>query len=160
MAKLGKLHLLKNIFNQIQIAPEVKTETVDRGKAKGCPDAIAIEQAMAEEWLIIDVLTQNSLKKAEALAEIVGIDIGEAQTIILAKQKGENLVLMDQANAREAARQLGLNPRGMIYVILTAIKRKLITKEEAKQTLEKLIEVNFYVSAKIYSETLKAIEKI
>ncbi len=33
-------------------------------------------------------------------------------------------------------------------------------KEEAKKMLETLIEANLYISAKIYSETLKAIEKL
>lgn len=140
--------------------PEVKTETIDRGKTKGYPDAIAIEQALNEGWLITDVLTDEDIKKSEVIAQITGIDIGEAQTIILAKQKNEKPVLIDQANARQAARQLGLTPRGTIYIILTATRRKLITKEEAKQTLERLIEVNFYMSAKIYREVLKTIEKI
>jgi len=160
LAKLGKLHLLKDIFIQIQIPPEVTTETIDRGKAKGYPDAITIEQALKEGWLITSPLTDENIKKSEAIAQMTGIDIGEAQTITLAKQKSEKLVLIDQTNAREVARQLGLTPRGTIYIILTATKRKLITKEEAKQALEKLIEVNFYISAKIYRDTLKTIEKI
>jgi len=160
MAKLGKLQLLKSIFPQIQIPPEVKNEAVDRGKEKGYPDAISIEQALKEGWIIPHPLTEENNKKSEALAKMAGIDIGEAQAIILAKQKKEKLILIDQTNAREAARQLGLTPRGTIYIVLTATKRKLITKEEAKQTLEKLIDANFYISAKIYSEMLKAIEKL
>lgn len=159
MAKLGKLHLMKDIFTQIQIPPEVKIETVDRGKTKGSPDAYVIENALKEGWIAITLLTKENTKKSEALAQMTGIDIGEAQTIILTKQKNEKLVLIDQTNAREAARQLGLTPRGTIYIILTATKRKLITKEEAKQTLERLIEVNFYISAKIYRDALKTIEK-
>jgi len=159
MAKLGKLQLLKSIFQQIQIPPEVKNETVNRGKEKGYPDAIIIEQALKDGWINLHALTEENNKKSEALAKIAGIDIGEAQAIILAKQKNEKLILIDQTNARETARLLGLTPRGTIYIILTATKRKLITKEEAKQTLEKLIGANFHISAEIYSKTLKAIEK-
>ena len=159
MARLGKLHLLKEIFTHIQIPPEVKTETIDRGKTKGYPDAYVIEQALNKGWIITDPLTTENKKKSEALAQMTGIDKGEAQAIILAKQKGKELILIDQANTREVARQLGLNPRGTIYIILTATKRKLVTKQDAEQMLSKLIEVNFYLSAKIYRDALKAIEE-
>ena len=160
MARLGKLHLLKEIFTQIQIPLEVKIETVNRGKRKGYPDAYVIEQALNEGWIVTDSLTMKKMKKSEALAEMTGINIGEAQAIILSKQKGEELILIDQTNAREAARQLGLRPRGTIFIILTAAKRRLITKQEAEKILENLIEVNFYISAKIYRDSLKAIEKL
>ncbi|MGC8849859.1 MAG: DUF3368 domain-containing protein, partial [Candidatus Bathyarchaeia archaeon] len=109
--------------------------------------------------LVVDPLTEENMKRSETLAQMTGIDIGEAQVIILAAQKNEKLVLMDQAKARGVARQIGLTPRGTIYIILTAIKRRLMTKEEAKQTLDRLIDSNFYMSVKIYSETLKVIEK-
>ena len=160
LARLGKLYLLKDIFTKIQIPPEVKIETVDRGKAKGYSDAYIIEQALNEGWLISNPLTTENIKKSEALAQMTGIDIGEAQAIILTKQKNEKLVLIDQSNARKVARHLGLSPRGTIFIILTTIRRKLITKEDAKQMLETLIEVNFYISAKIYGDTLKTIEKL
>lgn len=160
LARLGKLYLLRDMFTQVQIPQEVKIEAVDRGKTKGYSDAYAIEQALNDGWLISTPLTAGNTKKSGALAQMTGIDIGEAQAIILTKQKTEKLVLIDQSNAREVARHIGLTPRGTIYIILTAIKRKLITKEDAKQMLGTLIEENFYISAKIYSDTLKTIEKL
>jgi len=160
MAKLGKLHLLRQVFMRIQVPPEVKVEAVDRGKAKGYPDSYVIEHALDEGWIVMEDLTSENVEKSEALAQIAGIDVGEAQAVILAKQKNEQLVLIDQANGREVARQLGLSPRGTIFTILTAVRRKLITKQEAKQMLERLIEVNFYISARIYRDALKAIEKL
>lgn len=160
LARLGKLHLLKDIYEKVQIPQEVKIETVDRGKAKGYSDAYVIEEALSEGWLITDALTKENLRRSEALAEMTGVDIGEAQAIFLAKQKKEKEALIDQSDARKVARQIGLNPRGTIFVIITAIKRKMITKDTAKKMLAKLIEVNFYISAEIYRDTLKAIEKL
>lgn len=160
LAKIGKLHLLKEIFNQIQIPPEVKKETVDRGKEKGYPDAIPIEQALNDGWILTDTLTEDSLKTSEALTQVTGIDIGEAQTITLAKQKKERQVLIDQANARETAKRLNLTPKGTIYIIITAAKRQLLTKKEAKQTLDNLIDANFHISVEIYRDALKTIEKL
>jgi len=160
LARLGKLHLLKEIFTQVQIPPEVKIETTDRGKTKGYSDAYVIEQALNDGWIIPNPLTTENTKKSEALAQMTGIDIGEAQAIILTKQKNEKVVLIDQSNAREVARRLGLSPRGTIYIILTATKKKLITKDDAKQMLATLIEENFHISANIYHDTLEAIKKL
>jgi len=160
LARLGKLHLLREMFTQVQIPPEVKTETVDRGKTKGYSDAYVIEQALNDGWLISTPLTKENSKKSEALAQMTGIDIGEAQAIILTKQKNEKVVLIDQSNAREVARHLGLNPRGTIYIILTATKRKIITKDDAEQMLATLIEENFYISSNIYRDTLETIKKL
>jgi len=160
LARLGKLHLLRDMFTQVQIPPEVKIETVERGKTKGYSDAYVIEQALNDGWLISSPLTTENTKKSEALAQMTGIDIGEAQAIILTKQKNEKVVLIDQTNAREVTRHLGLSPRGTIFIILTAIKRKLITKDTAKQMLATLIEINFYISANIYRDALKTIEKL
>lgn len=160
LARLSRLHLLKDIYGRVQIPQEVKTEAVDRGKAKGYPDAYAIEEALIDGWLTTHALTKENLRKSEALAQMTGIDTGEAQVIFLAKQKNEKEALIDQSNAREVAKHLGLSPRGTIFLIITAIKRKMITKENAKQILAKLIEVNFYISANIYRDTLKTIEKL
>jgi len=160
LARLGKLHLLKDLYGRVQIPLEVKMETIERGKAKEYPDAYVIEEALNHGWLITDALTNENAAKSNALAEMTGIDIGEAQAIILTKQKDEAEVLIDQSDAREVARQLGLSPRGTIFIILTATRRGLITKDIAKQMLAKLIEVNFYISAKIYRDTLNTIEKL
>jgi hypothetical protein len=75
------------MFTQVQIPPEVKVETVDRGKTKGYSDAYVIEQALNDGWLISTPLTTENTKKSEALGQMTGIDIGEAQAIILTKQK-------------------------------------------------------------------------
>lgn len=160
LARLNKLQLLKQIFTQIQIPPEVKNETVNRRKEKAYPDAYVIEEAINDGWLIPEPLTPKNNEKSEALAHMMGIDIGEAQAIILAKQKNEKTILIDQSNARAVARKLELNPRGTIFVILTALRKKLITKNAAKQMLDKLVEANFYISVNIYRDTLKTIEKL
>jgi len=160
MARLGKLHLLREVFGRVQVPPEVKAETVDRGKAGGHPDAYVIEGALSEGWVAVDALTAENARRAEALAQAAGIDAGEAQVMMLAKQKGEEIVLIDQAGAREVARQLGLAPRGTIFVIIAAVKRGLITKAEGKRMLAELIEAGFYMSAKIYRDALEAIEEL
>lgn len=144
----------------MQVTPEVKTEVVDRGKAERYSDAYVVEEALNERWLKEHKLTQENSRKAKTLMEMTGIDLGEAQVIFLAKQKGEKEVLIDQSNVRRVAKHLGLHPRGTIFVILSATRKNLITKDDAKEILARLIDANFYLSAKTYHEALKAIERL
>jgi predicted nucleic acid-binding protein len=160
LAKIGGLSLLQQLFTQVQIPSEVKIEVVDRGKAERYSDAYVIEEALDEGWLREHRLTRGNLRKAKALVEMTGLDLGEAQVIILAKQKEEREVLIDQSSVRKVARHLELNPRGTIFVIMTAVKNNLITKGSAKEMLVELIDANFYLSAKTYHKALTAIEKL
>lgn len=73
----------------MQIPAEVRLEVIDRGKAKKYSDAYVVEEALNEGWLKEHELTRENLRKAKALMEITGIDLGEAQVILLAKQKGK-----------------------------------------------------------------------
>ena len=160
LARIQKIHLLKTLFNHVQIPPEVAEEAVNQGKTKGNPDAYAIEQAINNKWITTHTISEQNLKKSKTLAEMTGIDIGEAQAIILAKQKNEKQILIDETNARQIAKHLGLHPKGTIFIILNATKKKHITKDTAKDMLNKLIEANFYLNTKIYRDTLKAIEEL
>ena len=43
LAKIGRLNLLKDIFNRIIIPESVKVEVIDKGKERGKPDAFLID---------------------------------------------------------------------------------------------------------------------
>ncbi len=48
LAKIGRLNLLKDIFNEIVIPKTVKEEVIDKGKEKGKPDAFLIDSV---DWI-------------------------------------------------------------------------------------------------------------
>jgi len=160
LARIGRIQLLKNIFQSIQVPNEVKLEVVERGKEKKYPDAFVIGEAFDEGWITLGNLTRENEKKASILIRATGIDPGEAEAILLARQKGEETILMDQAHARTVARQFGLKPRGTLYLILVSARRGILRKEDAKEDLSRLVEANFRISTKVYDTALKIIEKL
>jgi len=160
LARIGRIQLLKTLFQRIQIPKEVKVEVVDRGKEKKYPDAYVIEEAFNEGWITVDKLTRNNEEKANILREATGIDLGEAEAILLTRQKAEETVLMDQADARTVARQFGLKPRGTLHLITLSARRGMLSRKDAKEVLSKLLEANFRISTKIYDVALKTIEKL
>jgi len=160
LARIGRIQLLKSIFQRIQVPNEVKVEVVERGKEKNYPDAHVIEEAFNEGWITLGSLTRKNEKKASILIEAAGIDLGEAEAILLARQKGEENILIDQAHARTVARQFGLKSKGTLYMILVSARRGILSKEDAKEDLSRLVEANFRISTKVYDTALKIIEKL
>lgn len=49
LTKIGRLKLLKELFESVIIPRTVKIEVVDRGKEKGAPDAFLIENEVVEK---------------------------------------------------------------------------------------------------------------
>lgn len=160
LAKIGRIQLLKTIFQHIQVPGEVQIEVIDRGKEKRYPDAFVIEEAFNDGWITLGNLTRDNERKARILIEATGIDLGEAEAILLARQKAEETILMDQAHARTVARQFGLKPRGTLSLILASARRGILSKEDAKEDLSKLVEANFRISTNVYDTALKVIAKL
>ncbi len=103
---------------------------------------------MEEGWIEVKDVTAN-----EEL-EGFGIDIGEAQAISLAKSLGVS-VLLDQTHARVAARTLGLKPKGTIFVLAVALRKKLLSYEEYLNMLEALVKAGFRMSDEVYLEAVR-----
>jgi len=160
LAKICRIQILKNIFQSIQVPNEVNIEVVDRGKEKRYPDAYVIEEAFNDGWITVGNLTKDNEKRASVLTEATGIDLGEAEAILLTRQKAEETILMDQAHARTVARQFGLKPRGTLYLILVSTRRGMLSKEDAKEDLSRLVEANFRINTKVYDAVSKIIDKL
>jgi len=154
LARINKLHLLQDLFKEVYIPEAVKNETLNKGKAEGYADALAIEGAMSLGWIKV-VQTENN---AEKLAEEAKIGKGEAEAILLAKQMSTTKILMDDDRARRVARSLGLKPHGTIYILKLALVRKILTKAEYTQVLQKALDAGLYLSTELYLRALKGNE--
>jgi predicted nucleic acid-binding protein len=151
LAKVGKLHLLRELFGKVVIEEEVKRETIERGKEEGAPDALVIEDAVKEGWIEVEKIKEEK--------RFSGIHKGEGNTILLAK-KHECLALIDEEDAREVARAMGLKVRGSLYVLKKAVEKDLMSKDDAIRTLDGMIEDGFRISTRIYAKFLEEIKEI
>jgi predicted nucleic acid-binding protein len=107
LAKIGRLKLLKELYQKVMISPFVKVESVDKGKELGAPDALIIEKAIQEGWVKIVKLTQKQNLRAQKLVRETRIGPGEASALVLAKDKGL-ITILDDKEARAIAKSWGL----------------------------------------------------
>ena len=149
LAKIGRLNLLKEIFEEIIVPRIVNAEVIDRGRQKGKPDAFIIENA---RWIKV----VEDPPDANLLAEKAGIHLGEASAILLARSL-KVPVLLDDSDARKFALGLGLEVVGSVGILIRAVKTGLISKGEGLEDLEKLAEV-MWLSVDVYGNAIRVIE--
>ncbi|MEA3293561.1 MAG: hypothetical protein U9P81_01105 [Euryarchaeota archaeon] len=154
LAKIDKLILLKELFGEVIISSQVKTEVVDAGKEEGMADVFLIEGEIEHGWIIID----GNITDFEDIARNVGIDEGEAAAIVLAR-KMKKPILLDDLGARRFAIGLGLEVIGSIGVLLKCTKLKIISNREALDCLEKLARI-MWLSIDVYEDARKTIEEM
>jgi hypothetical protein len=148
LSKIGKLELLREYFGEIHIPKEVYNEVVTRGeKLFG---AVEVKNA---EWITVEEVGNKIA--VDSLRD--HIDQGEAEAIILAKERNAKLLLIDDAEGRQIAERLGLKITGTIGILLlAATDKKLVFKE----TLDHLIVCGFRLNHEAYDELLKRSEEI
>jgi predicted nucleic acid-binding protein len=146
--RIGRLNLLKDLFELVVIPGEVKAETVDRGLENKSPDAYVIRSAIAAGWIHV-----REVRVLPGLEDF-GIDAGEAEALSLAKELGVKEVLIDERHARLAAKALGLQPRGILYVLFLALRKGLIDIEEYESCLDELRKAGFRLGEDVYREAL------
>ena len=152
LSKVGKLELLKGVFGEIYIPEEVKIEAVDRGKELKRRDALVIERAIEDGWL--------KVSRAEPVKLPIELEVGETAAISLAKKLGSQEVLIDEVSARTAARLLGLQPRGTIFVLLKILEEGEMNLDEFLETLNELVKHGFRLREEIYIEAIRKAREI
>lgn len=149
LAKANQLSLLQTMVNQVFIPEAVYREVVVEGKRLGEKDAYRIERAITQGWMMVQGV------KVIYPVEIT-IHPGEVEVISLAKEKGIEAVLMDDAKARAASEMAGLRPVGALWLILKAVKNQILNFDQFLSTLEDIIQSGFYLKEEVY---LKAVRK-
>ncbi len=144
LARVGKLEILRDIFDTVLIPEAVYRECVIEGKDKD--DARKIKNAT---WLQVTKIKNIELKKAFNTI----LDEGESEAIALALQEVADFILLDDYEAREFARIYGLKITGTIGVLLKAKHNGKISN--LVQVLERLKETGFWLSENLYSEILR-----
>jgi predicted nucleic acid-binding protein len=126
---------------------------------EGFSDALAIKECIEQGWIKISKLNENEIKLCEKMVKhAFEIHLGEAQAILLARKIG-TLLLMDESSGRAFAEALGLKVKGTLYVIMRALREKILDKAEAKEIVLTLVSKGFRIEPKLLARMLREIER-
>ncbi|MCS7211579.1 MAG: DUF3368 domain-containing protein [Chloroherpetonaceae bacterium] len=131
--KIGELELLKRLFGQVAITPEVSKE---------------FSQPLPEWIQIVEVQNKNYQRILE-----VSLGKGEASAIALSLEQEKSLLIIDDLRGRKYARELGIAFTGTLGIIADAKLNGYIVS--AKAVLDKVERTNFRLSAEVKQAILK-----
>jgi predicted nucleic acid-binding protein len=130
LARISRLEFLRVLYHQVLIPSAVYQEL--RASSSQPPGHIDFDAA---SWLIVAAPTDR--RRVEALCE--DLDLGEAEAIVLAIERGADLLLIDERRGRRTAQASGLAITGLLGVVAQAKRAGLI--DAARPVLDELIEL-------------------
>ena len=85
---------------------------------------------------------------------------GEREAIALALENKISTFLTNDEDAYHIGRILGLEPKGVLYLLLKGVKEQHHNKEKAKKSLRKMLEEGFWLSPTIIHKFHEALAKL
>ena len=153
LAKIGRLTLLKTLFEEVILPMRVYEESALR---KRSADAVLIGKAVEEGWIKV---SEERMEEADVLAGASGIHLGEAEAVLLA-QKLDTELIIDERETSATAQMFGVRPIGTIAVLLLALARDRITLREFRECLDSLLASGFWLTVDVYNKALEEAESI
>ena len=139
---LDYLSLLRDLYIEVWIPREVEKEF------------LAIDEVVYQEvldnapWIKIVDLTHP-----QDATVYKSLDAGEAEVFALANEHNARLVIIDEWEARQEAKKIGLSFKGIVGILLEAKEEGLI--DEIKPLLITLKENGIYLSDSLIGQALK-----
>ncbi len=150
LAKIQRLHILKELCSEIIIPEAVYKEVVIKGKDK--PEVEIIEEG-CKSW--IKVIPVKNRPEVEALRAI--LDDGEAEVITLGQELKADLLLLDNREPRIFAKNLKLKVIGTIGIIILAWQKGLI--EDPLKEINKMRANGFWLSEQLFEQIKEEVAK-
>ena len=147
LAKIGRLGLFRKLFNSAYITEQVYKELSSK---PNYAETIAIKKAVEDGWV--------KVLKSHEISNVLGV--GEASSLGLALKLKQPLII-DDKKAAFIANTLEIRCHGTLYVVLLALKKKVLrNKKEAINIVNQLISNKLYLSSDVLSEFYALLEKI
>jgi uncharacterized protein len=141
LANLDLLSLLGLLFDQVLIPPAVSDE-LDRAGVK-----LNAPSGQLPAWMVVRP-PSDVVRVAELRREL---DLGESEAISLAIEIGSTEILIDEHDGRQVARRLGLEPVGVIGLLVRGKGRGHVPA--VLPLLDRLQnELNFFISSDLRTE--------
>ncbi len=143
LAKIDKLYILKNLFDEIVIPKEVYKELRLNYKYK---ETNSLKLAIKDGWI------KNVVSKNKPSVTILNtLDLGEAEAITLAKELKYPL-LIDEKKGRNVALKENVKIIGTVGILIIAKKKGLI--KNIKQLMNEMQKSGYRISKILYKKAL------
>lgn len=145
LIQIGRLDLLHQLFGQIIITTSVFEEL----------SVIEIQRQALHEISWIEIKTPHNRNLVNSLLK--DLDIGEAESIVLAIELGAKHLIIDEFKGRIVAENLGINIVGVLGILIMAKNNGLIPV--VKPIIEELLQVGFRLNQQLIAKVLYKLDE-
>lgn len=141
LAKQGMLDIMRKCFGKVVIPKSVYDEVAQKEES---PELIALDKAIRDKWIAVEKATVASAWDTKKLGH------GEKDAISLAA-KYKSMLIIDDDSAKAYASIFGIDAHGVLYVIYSAYKKKIISHDDAMNAMQGMAANGFYISNNVYT---------
>ena len=153
LAKIGRLGVLKDVFERVFIPEAVFNEAVVQGKALNISDASIIERFIGA-WIIRERVKSEVDAEYRFLDTNTRMGLGEKEALKLCKQLKADCFIVDDKEARRISKILNIRPIGTCGIIVQSCRQGSTTTGEAVQIVDDLVKAGFRVDVTVYRRIL------
>lgn len=147
LSAIGKIELLKQLYREIIISPDVFQELTQWGDS--IPGA---KEVKFSDWIKVKPINNTIL--VQSLKE--KLDAGESSVIALASELNADWLIIDEQLGRQIAIEYNLKITGILGILIEAKRQRLIPS--VKPVLDDLINIaKFWVSPSLYNRILSIV---
>jgi predicted nucleic acid-binding protein len=140
LALTGHIDLLNVLFDEVLIPASVYEEVVVKGENRP-----GVSEIRDTNWLIVKIPQQ----KPTLPAELLGLDPGERDVILLGQEVAADWLLIDEKLARRVADVMGFQVKGTLGVFLIAYRTGLLSKSEVLKAVRILAQSSVHLSQRL-----------
>ena len=157
LARIHRLELLRDLYEQVLIGAVVETEVIDAGGAERAHGVEQLEAAVDAGWMETASPTDAESDLARRLARRSRLHQGEAESVALARVRDLPLVA-DDKEARSVAKTFGVPLIGTAGVLVHAYMRRSFGLDSLEKALRDLGET-IWLSPSVVAEILRRARK-
>ena len=147
LASISLLDLLRSLFHSIHIPQAVYQEVVVAGKGR-----VGSEEVAGAAWI-----EQHTIKNKRDVGKFMmdeGLDRGECEALVLAKEMNVGLLIVDDRVARDCAARQNIPIIGTAGILLLAKENHFVAS--VREPLDELLRRGFYLSASSYKRIVRS----
>jgi len=138
---VGQVSILEKLYANIIIPPAVLSEL----RHASAPPPISAWAFRTPAWITVTA-------PASIPSELNGLGLGERQAIVLAKEIGADLILLDDKVARRVAEGRSLKAKGTMGLVADAARANLLNFVE---TIEQLQRTSMHLDQNIVDQIIR-----
>lgn len=157
LATVDRLELVERPTEDCVVPRAVYGEVVTAGVEAGHPDARRVERAV--ERGVLSVSTVDDTELAERLRRNPNLSEADVDVLALATAEG-GVAVMDDAYGRAVADTEGIETRGTVFLLVSAVRDGQLEAAEAKAVVDEMIDAGWYCSPDLYTRIVRTLESL